>query len=73
MKSYHFDVGNSNDGPLGFCAVIRANSKKAALERLQELLPGDWEIDVGQGRGEYLHVYFNGDNITIKDIDEATK
>jgi hypothetical protein len=72
MKSYHFDVGNSNDGPLGFCATIRANNKKEALERLQALLPGEWPIDVGQNGNEYLQVYFNSDHITIKDINEVT-
>lgn len=73
MKSYHFDVGNSSTGPIGLCATIKANSKKEALERLQELLPTEWPIDVGQDSGEYFNIYLNADNITVKDIDEVEK
>ena len=31
MPTYHFDVGDSTAGPIGFCASVRAKSKEAAL------------------------------------------
>ena len=34
LKSYHFDLGNSSDGPIGFCARVFADSKEQALEQL---------------------------------------
>jgi hypothetical protein len=71
MKSYHFSLGNSSAGPVGFCARIRATSKKKALELLYEVLPTDVGVDPYDNGGvEYIRVYFNDDAITVKDIDE---
>lgn len=39
LKSYHFSLGNSAQGPVGYCARILATSKKAAIARLRKLLP----------------------------------
>lgn len=75
MKSYHFDCGDSNNGPIGFCARIDAESKAEAVKRLRELLEqNDNAVDVpltDSPGGEYVTVYFNGLRVTEKDIDEV--
>ena len=72
MRSYHFSIGNSSDGPIGFCCRINGTSKKDALETLQAMLGYDGvEMKWGMEPGEYATVYFNPDAISIKDIDEV--
>lgn len=72
MNSYHFDLGNSTDGPIGFCARVTAESAEAAIEILKEALPESVEIGCHDETGsiEYLAVYLNADAITLSDIDE---
>ena len=75
-RSYHFSLGNSSDGPVGFCARITATSKKEAVERLKEALPEDISVDLDSAAGGklgvgYIQVYINPDAITAKDIDEV--
>ncbi len=73
LKSYHFDLGNSSVGPVGFCARVSATSKVNAVAKLHARLDEDYEVpyDATDGEiGEYLCVYFNHDAITVKDIDE---
>ncbi len=71
MRSYHFDLGNSNDGPIGFCAVVEAHSPEEALRKLREALPDFIEVkNVEDDDIEYLNVYFNPDAVTTKDIDD---
>jgi hypothetical protein len=69
MKSYHFDLGNSNTGPIGFSARVNAGSMDEALAILQEALPNELPADGLPKDIEYLNVYFNGEAITLKDID----
>ena len=75
QKSYHFDLGNSADGPIGFCARVTASSPDEALAALKDALPEDiqlstsWE-DVARGV-EYIEVYLNHAAITVDDIDEV--
>lgn len=74
--SYHFDIGNSNDGALGMCARVTADSKAEAVTKLRAYLnslidgenlpPMDEHPDV-----EYCTVYFGEQHITDADIDEA--
>jgi len=78
LLSYHFDCGNSTDGPVGFCARITATSKKRALEILRETIPETIEVDpydfdrkVKGERVEYYNVYISSDNVVLKDIDDA--
>lgn len=75
--SYHFDLGNSNEGPVGFCARVVADSEEEALdilrERLESLgqLVNAWDGDRdGDHHEEYIEVYFNGANVTVADIDD---
>jgi len=76
MKSFHFSLGNSTIGPIGFCASVKANSEEEAVELLKRVLPMEARIDpVGDedednARIEYIEVYFNEESITEKDIDD---
>ena len=74
MNSYHFDIGNSSTGPLGFCARVTAYSKEEAVEVLRNRFSRDiCEHEIGkQGirSGDYCCVYFNADAITVNDIDD---
>lgn len=78
-KNYLFSLGNSTDGPVGFCVRVIAPSKKVALQKLKEALPQDLElesfVDPDEGpdtaRVEYFNVYINPDAITVKDIEDS--
>jgi len=72
-KSYHFSLGNSTTGPVGYCARIEAESAQDAIAKLETVLE---ELDYrscdlwsGPG-GQYLQVYFNAEPISENDIDE---
>lgn len=76
LKSYHFDMGNSNEGPVGFCVEVHASSKKEAVELVRSFVesvedglnmnPSDMDAGI-----QYGQVYFNAEAITEKDIDEV--
>ena len=70
MRSFHFDLGNSSDGPVGFCARILAESPEEALDTLKEKI-GDGSFPVRETQEEYLCVYINSDEITVNDIDDV--
>jgi hypothetical protein len=71
LKSFHFDLGNSNTGPIGMCARIVARTKRDAVRRLRDLLPISLEPLGSLGRGEYVAVYINHDKIRMSDIDDV--
>ena len=87
LKSFHFDCGNSTDGPIGFCARVVAATEQEAVQALQNYLKSlNYNVDIledGQGaqpdsagidKGvEYLTVYFGPteQSITVNDIDEV--
>lgn len=71
-QEHHFDLGDSNTGPIGFCAVITADSPEEALEILKEKLPEElMAVDASElpGEKDYIQVYFNSEAITLKDND----
>jgi len=75
LKSYHFSIGNSTTGPVGFCARVMACSKEDAVTLLKEELPQEAPITEGpctpaERAVEYMRVYFNPSAITEKHIDE---
>ncbi len=74
-KRYHFSLGNSTDGPVGFCAAVVAESEETALARLKTLLPDAHPADDfardDMTEDEYIRVYFNDEAITVADIDEV--
>jgi hypothetical protein len=70
LREYQFSLGNSTDGPVGYCARIAATTAEEAVARLGELLPHDemLELDIPRAtEGEYLTVYFNLARVTILD------
>lgn len=77
LNSYHFDCGDSNSGPVGFCARVTASSEEEAVEILQEFIndkDGTLEIVNRKSNGipcvEYLTVYLNPEEITEGCIDD---
>lgn len=78
MKTYHFSLGNSSDGPqggpIGYCAVIVAETPEEAVEKLKlKLLAHVEGLEVEsdfEEANEYVAVYFNPDAIKTTDIDE---
>jgi hypothetical protein len=70
MKSYHFDLGNSNEGPIGMCARVLAKDKTEAVQKLHAALGEYAEISSASGAIEYIHVYFNAEAIDESDIDD---
>lgn len=71
--SYHFDLGNSNTGPLGLCAMVTARTPEAALQALRLALSTTNEVAIPFRSGcgvEYVRVYITPDNIGLTDIDD---
>jgi hypothetical protein len=62
-KSYLFDVGNSDGGPVGMCIRVRARTKKEATQIATELLRELGDISVSSGKltrdAESCTIYFN--------------
>ncbi len=75
LKNYHFSLGNTNKGAVGFCAVVRSTSKVKAVEILKSSLPFEYETGIDQndetGSLEYVAFYTNSERITVRDIDEV--
>ena len=69
-KSYHFCLGNSTEGPVGYCARVDATSKEEAVELLKARLPNSVLVSDSFG-DEYIEVYLNIEAITKSDIDEV--
>lgn len=78
MKSFHFDLGNSTKGPIGFCARVQAENMDDAITLLKKALPEEHEVDArrpgpNEAGIEYICVYFNDKAITKKTIDEVNE
>lgn len=63
LKSYHFDVGDSNIGPIGYCARVFARNPEEALAVIRDLLPveiNNLQKELGHLPAlDYLDVFFN--------------
>lgn len=75
---YHFTFGDSNDGALGMCAVVRADSRKEAVKILQDQfaeMENEYSIHDGGGDDEiqYVRLYLNHKNVSDIDIDDETE
>lgn len=68
MKSFHFSLGDSSKGPIGFCARVKAATPEDAAEILRDRIGDHATIRTGD---EYIEVYFNADAISAADIDEV--
>ncbi|NIN68647.1 MAG: hypothetical protein GTO63_28860 [Anaerolineae bacterium] len=76
LKEFHFSCGDSGDGPIGFCGTIKAKDREEAVAIMKRVLPDEMKIhpvgdDDDNERVEYLRLYTNTENITVKDIDEG--
>lgn len=77
LKSYHFSLGNSSTGPIGYCARLSAHSKKEAVEILKRVIALEVEVprcsdkDSDNARVEYIEAYLNEEAIKESDIDEV--
>jgi hypothetical protein len=73
LRRYHFNLGNSTTGPIGYCADVVADSAQAAVAKLTTAIgfkDDQAEVDHDTfSRQEYITVFFNCTNITIDDID----
>jgi|GEM_PF-6443349 len=70
-RSFHFDLGNSTVGPIGMSARVNATSPSAAVALLRDRLPTEHVVHQDHTTGEYIHVYFNEDGLSVNDIDEV--
>ncbi len=72
-KRYHFSLGNSSKGPVGFCASIVAESANEAVERLKRSMPMEVQAEHAGALAldEYIEIYLNPARITVNDIDEV--
>jgi hypothetical protein len=76
LKSYHFSLGDSTKGAIGYCARIRATSKEKAVEILKASLPCESKIvpcgsDEQNKAVQYIETYFNPDHISAQDVFEV--
>jgi hypothetical protein len=79
MKRYHFSLGNSTEGPIGYCAAVHAKTRGQAVGLLKEALENLNEcanaVDE-EGGVEYVEVYFNVAHVVgaaIDDVDESNR
>lgn len=78
LRRYHFDIGDSTKGPIGFSGAVHASSLEEALKVFKEHLPTELTVrsvlvkDIGDTLFEYAEAYINPDAITVNDIDEVT-
>ena len=77
MTSYHFSVGNSTSGPIGFCARVPARTRNEALAKLKRTLNSctgiacEVALRCPAEDVEYFAIYFNPERIRVGDIDEV--
>lgn len=73
MNSYHFSLGNSTDGAIGFCASILDRNPEHAVLELQQLIELHTselqEVEVYGDKEQYITVYLNPGAISLEDID----
>ena len=73
MKSYHFSLGNSTVGPVGYCARVFATTPEEAVQKLRAEIPEAVDKVLPGLRDEaieYFSVYFNAEAVTVDDIDD---
>lgn len=73
LKSFHFDCGNSSKGPIGFCGVIKAETKEEALAIMRRVLPDQVKVspcgdDADNSRVEYIEAYISPGNVQLSDV-----
>ncbi len=77
LRSYHFSLGNSTVGPIGYCGRVEAHSKEEAVALLRKCIPQELKVhsssddDEENARIEYIEAYLNPAAIKVDDIDEV--
>ena len=77
MNSYHFSIGNSASGPIGFCTQVAADTRGEAAAKWRRAVQqstgaaGEAAIRSSDPDLGYLAVYFNPDCIRASDTNEA--
>ena len=68
MTSFHFDCGDSNHGPIGFCARVKATNREEACKLLKEGLPDTITFTKFEHPAiQYLNVYFGPVTVDMSD------
>lgn len=75
LAEYHFDLGNSTNGPIGLAAMIYARDRDEALERLRSILRAHTMIQVYIGSSptdpvQYVNVYVSPENMSSDSAEE---
>ena len=70
MPRFRIDCGNSSVGPVGFVAVVHAETKEKALEIFRKDITDTVEVETTDDNIDYFNVYLNGDGISIEDVEE---
>lgn len=78
LYSYHFSLGNSSEGPIGYAGRVIATSRQEAIQILKDSLPESVTIPASHSPAngryiEYLEVYLNPEAISEADIDEEER
>lgn len=76
IDSYHFSMGDSNDGPIGLCARVLAESPEHAVAELWAAFDKYQEINLRRllalpDEIEYANVYINPNHFNVVHIDET--
>lgn len=74
LPEFHFDLGDSSVGPIGFCASLHAVDTADAVELLRRTLPSEVTIEPcgspeDNARITYIQAYLNPDAVGEQDID----
>jgi hypothetical protein len=77
MVSFHFDIADGVNGPLGMCARMVGDDREEALEKLRGIIDrinGELAMDLDGDEDikaeEYVTIYINADHITVDNIDD---
>ena len=76
LHEYRFNLGNTTDGPIGLSAMMYADDREDALERLRSVLREHAMIPIYIGSSptdpiQYVNVHVSLENISLDSADEA--
>ncbi len=73
LREYHFSFGNSTKGVVGACAVVRAHSKKEAVELLQSAMPDEYETTLEENEPAVVsfRFYLGSENVKAHHVDRV--
>lgn len=74
--SYHFEFGDSVDGPVSYSALVVATSPEAAVARLRAQIEEALDYDESHDRGdlsEFIASHYNPEKISTANIFESSE